>query len=138
MKGVSNEVRRFSRYGAVGLATNLSLYMIFILLVRVGVPPVLSAGLCYGLGVAMSYLLNRKWTFASNDGHSRDLPKFMLAYGVGLVSTLLTISLLLRWLPPELAQIINIGMTAIVIYTCLRLLRFGIRRSGQCPSNRTT
>lgn len=126
MKGVASEVKRFSRYGLVGLGTNLSLYALFVLLVRVGVSPVLSAGVCYGLGVAMSYVLNRKWTFASSDGHRHDLPKFMIAYGVGLVSTLLTISLLLRWLPAEFAQIVNIGVTAVMIYTCLRLLRFGM------------
>jgi putative flippase GtrA len=130
MKGASSEARRFSRYGIVGLATNLSLYLVFVLLLRLGVSPLMSVGLCYGLGVVMSYLLNRRWTFASNDRHGRDLPKFLLAYGVGLVSTLLTISLLLRWLPAELAQIVNIGITAVVIYICLRLLRFGMGTSG--------
>lgn len=130
MKSIFAEARRFSRYGIVGLATNLSLYLVFLLLLGLGVSPVMSAGLCYALGVAMSYLLNRRWTFGSNDSHGRDLPKFLLAYGVGFASTLLTISLLLFWLPAELAQILNIGITAVVIYTCLRLLRFGERKSG--------
>lgn len=130
MKRLADEARRFSRYGIVGLATNLSLYLIFVLLLRLGVSPVVSAGLCYCLGVGMSYLLNRRWTFGSNDGHGRDLPKFLLAYGVGFASTLLTISLLVSWLPAELAQILNIGITAVVIYACLRILRFGMRRSG--------
>ena len=74
----------------------------------------------------MSYVLNRKWTFGSSGGHKRDVPKFVIAYSIGLVSTLGTISQLLRWLPAELAQIVNIGLTAVVIYICLRLLRFGM------------
>lgn len=129
MKNIFDEARRFSRYGIVGIATNLLNYLIFLLFLRLGIPAVVAAGLCYGLGVALSYLLNRRWTFASTDRHRRDLPKFLLAYGVGFVTTLVTITLLLRWLPAELAQILNIGITAVVIYTCLRLLRFGSRGS---------
>ena len=90
--------------------------------------PVAAAGICYVLGVAMSYLLNRRWTFASTDSHWRDIAKFLCAYGLGLVSTMLTLSLLLRVLPPASAQILNIAITAIVIYGCLRMLRFGSGR----------
>lgn len=124
------EIRRLSRYGIVGLTTNLSLYLVFLLFLRIGMTPTLSAGLCYGLGVGLSYILNRRWTFASTDSHLRDLPKFILAYGMGLASTLLTIIILVLWLPPELAQILNIGITALVIYTSLRLLRFGQQDSA--------
>lgn len=122
------EFRRFARYGIVGLATNLSLYLLFLLLLRLAASPVAAAGICYVLGVAMSYLLNRRWTFASTDTHLRDLAKFFFAYGLGLVSTMLTISLLLRVLPPATAQIINIAITAVIIYGCLRMLRFGSGR----------
>jgi|TARA_R100000935_G_scaffold57753_1_gene92487 putative flippase GtrA len=119
------EIQRLFRYGIVGLATNVSLYLVFLLFLRLGLLPTMAAGLCYGLGVAMSYLLNRRWTFSSTASHRRDLPKFFLAYGIGLISTLLTITLLMIWLSPEAAQIINIGITAIVIYGSLRLVRFG-------------
>lgn len=122
------ELRRFSRYGIVGLGTNLSLYLLFLLLLRLAVSPVAAAGICYVLGVAASYLLNRRWTFASTDTHLRDLAKFLCAYGLGLASTMLTISLLLRILPPAWAQLLNIAITAVVIYGCLRMLRFGSER----------
>jgi len=125
MRFPQNEIQRISRYAVVGLATNVSLYLVFLLFLRVGFLPTVAAGLCYGLGVAMSYLLNRRWTFSSTDSHRRDLPKFLLAYGIGLASTLLTIMLLMVWLSPEVAQILNIGITAFVIYGSLRLVRFG-------------
>ncbi len=125
-----NEIQRLYRYGAVGITTNVTLYLVFILFLRFGLTPTVAAGVCYGLGVAMSYLLNRRWTFSSTQSHRRDIPKFLLAYGIGLVSTLLMITLLLIWLPPELAQIVNIGLTALVIYGCLRLFRFGRQEDG--------
>jgi putative flippase GtrA len=120
-----NEIQRLYRYGAVGIATNLALYFVFVLFLRVGLAATVAAALCYGLGVMMSYVLNRHWTFSSTVTHRQDIPKFILAYGIGLVSTLVTITLLILWLPPEFAQIINIGLTALVIYGSLRLLRFG-------------
>lgn len=124
----SNEFQRLYRYGVVGITTNVTLYLLFILFLRLGFTPTVAAGLCYGLGVVMSYLLNRRWTFSSTDSHRRDLPKFFLAYGVGLISTLFTITLLIRWFPPELAQIFNIALTALVIYASLRIFRFGRQR----------
>ena len=119
------EVGRLMRYGIVGVTTNAALYLVFIALLRLGLGPTVAAGLCYALGVALSYALNRRWTFASDASHGRDLPRFLLAYGTGLVSTMATITLLLRWLRPELAQVLNIGITALVIYASLRLVRFG-------------
>ena len=124
------ELSRLLRYGFVGLATNGALYLVFIALLRLGVGPTVAAGLCYALGVALSYLLNRRWTFASDASHGRDLPRFLLAYGIGLVSTMATITLLLRWLRPELAQLLNIAITALVIYASLRLARFGQREGA--------
>lgn len=119
------EAGRLSRYGIVGLATNLLLYVLFLLLIGLDVSAVTAAGLCYVTGVCISYFLNRKWTFGSGASHGRDLPKFLLAYGIGLCSTLVTIGILIRWLPPELAQILNVGLTAMVIYASLLALRFG-------------
>ena len=76
-------------------------------------------------------MLNRRWTFASDDSHLRDLPKFALAYGIGLVSTLLTIAMLTLWMSPELAQLLNVAITALIIYGSLRLFRFGEQDSAQ-------
>lgn len=125
MNRLRKEAGRLSRYGIVGLASNLLLYILFILLLWTGIPPVAAAGICYVAGVCLSYTLNRTWTFGSSDSHGRDVPKFLLAYAIGLCSTLLTIGILIRWMPPELAQILNVGLTAIVIYVSLVLLRFG-------------
>jgi putative flippase GtrA len=128
MKPAIEEGRRFLRYGMVGVISNLMLYGLFVSLVWFGTGPVFTAGLCYVLGVALSYLLNRRFTFASTARHGHDLPKFLLAYGIGFVATLIFIAALVRVLRPEVAQIVNIGLTAVVIYASLRLMRFGQNR----------
>lgn len=113
------------RYGIVGLVTNGGLYLLFVLLVRLGLSPVAAAAFCYGLGLALSYLLNRCWSFRSTAPHRRDLPRFLLSYGAGFIATMICIDLLTRYLRPEIAQFLNIGLTAMVTYLCLRLTRFG-------------
>lgn len=113
------------RYGIVGLVTNGGLYLLFVLLVRLGLSPVAAAAFCYGLGLALSYLLNRRWSFESTASHRRDLPRFLLSYGAGFIATMIFIELLTRIFRPEIAQFLNIGLTAMVIYLCLRLTRFG-------------
>ncbi len=115
----------FLRYASVGVVSNGLLYVLFVGLVWGGFAPTLAAAVCYVLGLMISYLANRRWSFESTASHRRDLPRFFFAYGVGFVATMAFINILTRWIRPEIAQIINIGLTAIVIYVCLRLTRFG-------------
>lgn len=125
MKSLSNEAGRLGRYGIVGLATNGAVYVSFLGMIRAGVKPVLASGICYGLGLSLSYIINRRWTFRSSNEHQRDLPRFIISYSVGLIVTLMSITLLVRVMGPELAQLLTIGIAAMAIYTSLRLLRFG-------------
>ena len=113
------------RYGMVGLFTNTLLYMLFLVLIRLELSAVLSASVCYVFGITLSYLLNRRWSFESAAPHRQDLPRFLLSYGVGFGATIIFITVLTRWLAPEIAQILNIALTAITIYLSLRLFRFG-------------
>ena len=120
-----NDLVRFTRYGIVGLLTNGAVYVAFLVMVAAGLHPVASSALCYCLAVALSYSLNRTWTFKSDATHSRDLPRFLSAYGAGFVFSVACIAVCLIWFPPAIAQLVTIGLTAIVIYSMLRILRFG-------------
>lgn len=123
------ERRQLTRFGIIGLANNFALYLLFLLFLRMSVGPLWAAGICYCLGVCASYILNRTWTFESRDTHREDMPKFLVAHGVGVCSTIFVLDFLLGWLPPEVAQIINVGITAMVIYLSLTVLGFGGRRA---------
>jgi len=113
------------RYALVGIGSNASVYLVFVVLIWSGVSAVWAAAICYGIGLILSYTLNRKWSFESTAGHRLDLARFAISYGVGFVATLVFITILTTFLRPEIAQILNIGLTAMVIYTSLRLTRFG-------------
>ncbi|MEX0299180.1 MAG: GtrA family protein [Kordiimonas sp.] len=113
------------RYGVVGLFTNGTIYLIFLGLIWSGLHPVLASGLCYGMGVIFSYILNRRWTFNSQSHHKHDAPRFVLAYALGLIITLVSMTALIKFVAPELAQLATALITAIAIYSCLRIFRFG-------------
>lgn len=121
--------RRLTRYGAVGILTNVSLYVLFLVLVGVGLPPVPVSALCYLLGVALSYMLNRRFAFSSTAGHRHDLPRFLAAYGLGLLVTVVAMRLLVEPLGPAIAQFLTIGIAALTIFSSLLLLRFGEKAS---------
>ena len=88
------------------------------------IDPVVAAGACCA-GVALSYLGNRRFTFASQQTRRSDLPRFLVAYGAGFVSTLGVLATALTWMAPALAQLVNIAVTPIVIYSTMRLVGFG-------------
>ncbi len=125
MKGLVTEIGYLARYGAVGLASNISLYVFFVAFVWAGVSPVVAAGTCYAAGICLNYILHRRYTFRSTSVHRADVPKYVLAMGTGFIATLILIAVLTKWMRPEIAQILNVLLTAGVIYAMLRLLRFG-------------
>jgi len=116
---------RFARYGAVGLAVNLGAYGVFLCLLYWGTPPVVASGITYVVAVAASYVANRRWSFASTASHSSDMPRYLLAYGIGLATAMSSMYVLTFWIPPTIAQILVIGITAVVIFICLEALKFG-------------
>jgi putative flippase GtrA len=125
MSSLAAEATRLAKYGAVGVLSNVTLYLLYLAFLWVGLAPQGAVGICYVLGVALSYVLNRSWTFKSTASHGRDVPRFLAAYAIGFVFTIGAITVLIRWMPPEVAQLVNIGLTAGVIYLCLRVMRFG-------------
>lgn len=124
-----DELRRLLRFGIVGVASNAALYLAFLLLLDLAMSPSSAAVTCYVAGVALSYMVNRAWSFQSVASHRADLPRFLLAHGAGILSTLVVLDALLGWLRPELAQLVNIAVTAIIIYVNLALLKFGGARA---------
>ena len=136
MKNLIAEFGYLVRYGAVGIASNLTLYVVFVAMLWIGISPVPSAGACYVGGVCLNYLLHRRFTFRSTAIHTLDMPKFALAYGTGFVATIVFIAVLSRWMRPEIAQVLNILLTAAVIYIMLRILRFGRDKSKRGGSGK--
>lgn len=124
-------IARIARYGIVGIVTNLLGYLLFLAMLFGGMPAVLTSGVTYLIIVPASYYANRRWTFRSGSTHSKDIPRYLIAYGVGLAAAVGGMKVLSAILHPALAQLLVIVLAAAAIYISLVILRFG--RSG--PNN---
>lgn len=78
MSGVvaqAHEARfQFLRFAIVGLTANLILYVVYLLLSRLGLGPKLSATITFALGVVQTFCFNRSWTFRD---HGDRVPTFL-------------------------------------------------------------
>jgi len=125
----SGRRKRFFRYGIVGLLANVMGYGMFLLLLFMGTSPVLATGITFVVMVSVGYVANRRWTFRSREAHARDLTRYLAAYSAGLMVAMGAMYVLAGFMPPALAQVGVIGLSAIVIFFSLEFLRFGQEQS---------
>ena len=76
---------QFTRYSFVGLATNLVLYLLYLLLTEWGMGYKSAMSLLYALGVFTTFIFNRNWSFRDDGGLSITLFRYLVAYLSGYV-----------------------------------------------------
>jgi len=85
---------QFIRYVVVGLASNAVIYLVYILLTRLGIGPKLAMSLLYGLGVLQTFVFNRKWSFQFGGAATPALIRYATLYALGYVINFVVILLL--------------------------------------------
>ena len=134
MKSKEIEVVRFSVVGvlntAVGLAT------IFVAKAALGLGDVVANLLGYGVGLAMSFVLNKRWTFGDAGGAVPAAVRFVLAFVAAYLLNLLTV-LSLRdhfLVDAYVAQALGVVPYTIVFFLLSRSFVFqsqGLKESGK-------
>lgn len=77
---------QIARFALVGVAATASHYAILIVLVELtGLHPVAATILGSVVGVTVSYVLNRRYTFRSSAPVASSAAKFAVTYGIGAV-----------------------------------------------------
>lgn len=114
----------FLRFLFVGLVnTGVGYAVIVLLQYGVGVDRRLANAGGYLLGGAVSYALNRNYTFKSRRGHAHAVPRFVLASLLcfGLNLAVLEFGVVVLELPGALAQAVAMGSYTLAFYTLNRL-----------------
>lgn len=117
----------FVRFALVGLANTAVGYGVILLLYyRFETGPVLANVGGYLIGVLLSYVLNRSFTFASHRPHVEALPRFSLAATACFVLNLIVLKFCMSvlTLPVALAQALAVGTYTIAFYLTSRFLVF--------------
>ena len=121
------DVRRLASFGAIGAAITLLNYVVFTGLIRLGVHYLLASAVGWALGLSVSYVLNRRLTFAVRRAYSvREAATFVggyvLQFGLGSAVYALLIGGLK--LDPSLAFLINLVVVSTFSYTFMRRVTF--------------
>lgn len=76
---------QFARYSTVGLASNLLLYLTYLVITYIGLGHKTAMSILYLCGVAMTFLFNRNWTFRHEGTVSLAFWKYILVYFCGYI-----------------------------------------------------
>jgi putative flippase GtrA len=114
------------RFAVVGGSNTLLSWCVFALLESLGVHYLLASALAFMLGAVNSYVLNRRWTFAS-DGHwVPELARFAVVQGVGLVIDVAALYALVHGagVPHLLAQALVFPLASVTTFALSRRWAF--------------
>ncbi len=124
----SRETRwQFIRYALVGLASNLVLYLLYLLLTWQGLGAKTAMSGLYLLGVVQTFFFNRKWTFR-HDGHlTKAFWRYLASYGLGYILNLLGLMYFVDslQLPHQSVQGVFIVFLAAMLFTMQKFWVFG-------------
>ena len=124
------DVRVFARFATVGIASNALLYVLYLVLASgLGVAPVVAATVAWIVGVTVSFLFNRSWTWGHTGPRGSTFVRYGLLYATAYVLNILLLMLLVDRMGfrHELVQGVLIVLFGLSLYLGQR---FWVFRSG--------
>ena len=82
------------RFGIVGLTSNIVLYLLYLVLVKISVDPKLVVTFLYVLGLSWTFLFNKRWSFSHRGDWGRAGVRYFSLYGGLYLTNILTLVLL--------------------------------------------
>ena len=86
-----NTIRQFIRYGLLGVATNVTAYLFYLLITHYGVNPKITMTVLYVLVFSLSFIGNKKWAFSHKGNTSDSVTRFFIAHAIGYTINLCTL-----------------------------------------------
>lgn len=118
---------QFFRYNLVGVVNTLLGFSIVFGLMFLGLSPLVSNAIGYGVGAMFSYILNGKYTFKSTASHGKIIFKFFGVLAVAYSLNILILQTLLPSTNPYLAQLISGVVYTLSSFLMMRFFVFGGR-----------
>jgi len=126
---------QFLRYAAVGLTSNILLYLTYLALTRIGVGHKTAMTGLYVISVLITFLANRNWTFQHRGAAQTTLIRYLTAYAVGYL-----LNFVLLWLaadrmglPHQLVQFVAIFLVAVSLFLMQKYWVFLPSSKGSAP-----
>lgn len=124
--------RQALRYGVVGVSSNLLLYTAYLGLTTAGLSPVFAMSIVYACGVAVTFVLNGRWSFGARGLYRASFARYVAAYAAGYVINLVMLSWLVHrlGLPHAPVQGFVILLVAAFLFLAQRYWVFAPRSSS--------
>ena len=114
-------------FGLVGIFSNIVGYTLYIIVSEFFLDPKLAVAILYPVGVIISYIVNRRFTFKSSKGqHLSKGARYLAVYAIGYFLNLF----LIIWLvdgygfPHQIVQAVAVLLVAFLSFLLLRLFVF--------------
>ncbi|MBM6594326.1 GtrA family protein [Microvirga pudoricolor] len=125
MKRYAPLAKQLVKFAVIGgCNTLLTLSIIVGLSHGFGVSPYAANAVGYVCGLALSYVLNRAWTFRSHSDHRRSVPLFLLVFAVAYLANLATLAGLMPGLGEVAAQVAGAVVYTAVFFIGSRTIAF--------------
>jgi putative flippase GtrA len=128
-----NSLIRFLLVGAVN--TIVGLAVIWFSHNILGASNITANVLGYAVGVCVSFVLNKRWTFRFRGAGLTALARFMVVFGSAYVANLVTVLILIRatGLDPFLCQVLGVIPYSTLFYAGSRWYAFPVARAQFSP-----
>ena len=109
---------QFIRYAVVGIVSNIIGFLLYLVLTAAGMEHKLAMTIIYGVGVAQTFIFNKRWSFSFQGMAHAAFVRYIVAYALGY---LLNLTLLLIFvdrflLPHQAVQAVAIVLVAISLF----------------------
>jgi putative flippase GtrA len=104
------------RFAAVGLISNIILYMAYLLLTAAGLGYKVAMSLLFVVGVLQTFIFNNSWTFSNETRIQSAFVKYIAVYVLAYAFNLAALMFFVDWLnfPHEVIQVVAI----VIISAC--------------------
>lgn len=121
LRRVSELWGRVWRFIVTGVASNVALYLIYIILIKLDIYYPIALTACYMLGMLWGYYVNRLWTWRDDSPVLRSIAAYVALYLVIYVAHISFVTVLVEWVGQvaELAALISLFCLTIPLFFLL-------------------
>src|SRR5665213_1311241 len=131
--------RQLLRFGIVGLLVNSALHAAYLDMVGMHVAVKVAMSITYACGVALSFILNRRWSFSRAGPLGGDAWRYLVVYLVGYAVNWLALALFVDALgfPHQAVQAAMVFIIAALVFALQKLWVFGRAGKPKASAART-
>jgi putative flippase GtrA len=126
MTAAPRTFQQLLRYGIVGVASNASMYGVYLLLTYWGIEPKTAMTMVYLFGATLGFFGNKQWTFAHRGDAKRAMLRYVVAHtgGYTLSWVLLYVFVDRLGYPHQWVQAGIIGVVAVFLFVVFKFFVF--------------